>query len=109
MDTTRSLGDPDHGFDYRWTRRLRGPALAISPYQHRMALMVKPRIRVAAPSVRITWTQYALNYMDPPAREMTDQERADLNVWLLHGRIGTGRGYQEEVARAYRIEAEKSR
>jgi len=24
----------------------------------------KPRIRVAAPSVRITWTQYALNYMN---------------------------------------------
>lgn len=26
----------------------------------------KPRFRVSAPSVRITWTQYALNYMDPP-------------------------------------------
>ncbi len=25
----------------------------------------KPRIRIAAPFVRITWTQYALNYMDP--------------------------------------------
>jgi len=38
--------------------------------------------------------------------EMTEQEKADLQVWLRHGRIGTGRGYQAEVARAYQIEAE---
>lgn len=25
----------------------------------------KPRVRVKASSARITWTQYALNYMDP--------------------------------------------
>lgn len=44
---------------------------------------------------------------DGIAQPMTDQEKADLQVWLLHGRIGTGRGYQAEVARAYRIEAER--
>lgn len=44
---------------------------------------------------------------DGIARPMTDQEKADLQVWLRHGRIGTGRGYQEEVARAYRIKSER--
>jgi hypothetical protein len=32
------------------------------------------------------------------------RERADLQVWIRHGRIGTGRGYQAEVERAKRLE-----
>lgn len=44
---------------------------------------------------------------DGIAKDMTDQEKADLQVWLRYGRIGTGRSYQEEVARALRIEAER--
>jgi hypothetical protein len=41
---------------------------------------------------------------DVYARPMTEQEKADLQVWLRHGRIGIGRSYQEEVARAYRLD-----
>lgn len=36
------------------------------------------------------------------------QEREDLQVWIRHGRIGSGRGYQEEVERAKKIEADKN-
>lgn len=36
------------------------------------------------------------------------QEREDLQAWIRHGRIGTGRGYQEEVERAKKIEAEQN-
>lgn len=43
---------------------------------------------------------------DDPSQEMSEKEKADLQVWLRHGRIGTGRGYQAEVERAYRIEAD---
>jgi len=43
-----------------------------------------------------------------PPQKMTEQEKADLQVWLRWGRIGTGRSYQEEVQRAYRIEAERA-
>lgn len=38
---------------------------------------------------------------------MTPAELDDLQIWLRHGRIGTGRGYQEEVARSRRIEAKQ--
>lgn len=38
---------------------------------------------------------------------MTDIDD-DIQVWIRHGRIGTGRGYQEEVERAKRIEAERN-
>lgn len=31
----------------------------------------------------------------------------DLQIWIRHGRIGTGRTYQEEVERAKRIDAER--
>jgi hypothetical protein len=31
-------------------------------------------------------------------------EYDDLQVWLRHGRIGTGRGYQQEVERAKAID-----
>jgi len=30
----------------------------------------------------------------------------DLQVWLRHGRIGTGRSYQHEVERSRKIEAD---
>lgn len=36
---------------------------------------------------------------------LTVQEHEDLKVWLIHGRIGIGRSYQEEVERAKKIEA----
>lgn len=39
---------------------------------------------------------------------LTVQEHKDLQVWLRHGRIGTGRSYQEEVARSYKVEAERA-
>jgi hypothetical protein len=38
---------------------------------------------------------------------LTAREYDDLQVWLRHGRIGTGRGYQEEVERAKKIETER--
>ncbi len=37
---------------------------------------------------------------------MTASERDDLQAWLRHGRIGTERGYQDEVAGARRIEVD---
>jgi hypothetical protein len=36
--------------------------------------------------------------------EEREAER-DLQLWIRHGRIGTGRGYQSEVERAKEIEA----
>lgn len=36
---------------------------------------------------------------------MSKDARDDLRLWLRHGRIGTGRGYQAEVQRAREIEA----
>lgn len=36
---------------------------------------------------------------------MSPEQLDDLQVWLRHGRIGTGRGYQAEVQRAREIEA----
>lgn len=44
---------------------------------------------------------------DAASHGMTPKELDDLHVWLRHGRIGMGRGYQEEVARARRIEADQ--
>lgn len=32
-------------------------------------------------------------------------EYDDLQIWLRHGRIGMGRGYQQEVERSRQIEA----
>lgn len=40
---------------------------------------------------------------------MTEAEYDDLQVWIRHGRVGVGRTYQQEVDRARRIEAERSR
>ena len=37
---------------------------------------------------------------------LTFQEYDDLQIWLRHGRIGTGRTYQQEVERSRKIEAE---
>jgi hypothetical protein len=39
---------------------------------------------------------------------MCEKCAEDLQIWLRHGRIGVGRSYQEEVARARRIEAERT-
>lgn len=39
---------------------------------------------------------------------LTVSEYDDLQIWLRHGRIGTGRTYQQEVERSRRIEAERS-
>jgi len=39
---------------------------------------------------------------------MSVEEFDDLQAWLRHGRIGTGRGYKAEVERAKRIEADRS-
>lgn len=36
------------------------------------------------------------------------RERDDLQAWIRHGRIGTGRGYQSEVERAKKIDAERA-
>lgn len=49
--------------------------------------------------------------MTPKSTEtpMTETERNDLQLWIRHGRIGTGRGYQAEVDRARRIEADHNR
>ena len=33
------------------------------------------------------------------------REQDNLQAWIRHGRIGTGRGYQQEVQRAHELEA----
>jgi hypothetical protein len=38
-------------------------------------------------------------------REAERKAAEDLQIWLRHGRIGTGRGYAAEVERARKIEA----
>jgi hypothetical protein len=40
--------------------------------------------------------------------KMTPAELDDLQAWLRHGRIGTGRGYQAEVERSRAIEAKNN-
>lgn len=42
------------------------------------------------------------------ANGMCEKCADDLQIWLRHGRIGTGRTYQEEVERSRKIEAERA-
>lgn len=55
--------------------------------------------------IALGWGAWDLSHSVSHA--MTAKERDDLQIWIRHGRIGTGRGYQAEVARARQIEAEQ--
>jgi hypothetical protein len=54
----------------------------------------------------VTPTQLTLGTGSVNESSLTKLEYDDLQVWLRHGRIGCGRGYQDEVEKAKKIEAE---